>query len=127
VPLWLTRPFGDLREARAHLEETEAMARSMRNEVSKMVAVELTEVNTHLGMARNYRDTVVPSAESALKLARRQYESGSGNFLRLLEASRTLIAVQTEYYTQLYNYGEHWAQLERWVGSPLSLKERPHE
>jgi hypothetical protein len=42
-----------------------------------------------------------------------------------------LISVQTEYYNQLYHYGEHWALLEQWVGaslsSPLTQLEKSHE
>jgi outer membrane protein, heavy metal efflux system len=131
VPLWVSRPVGELKEAKAHLHEAEAMAKAMRNEAFKMVSMEFTETNTHLTQARNYRDSIIPSAQSAFKLTRRQYESGGGNYLRLLESVRTLISVQTEYYNQLYHYGEHWALLEQWVGAPLSsapsTQEKPHE
>jgi outer membrane protein, heavy metal efflux system len=131
VPLWISRPYGEVKQAKAHKEEAEAMSKAMRNETFKMVSMEFTETNTHLTQARNYRDSIVPSAESAFKLSRRQYESGSGNYLRLLEAVRTLISVQTEYYNELYHYGEHWALLEQWVGVPLSSlstsQEKPHE
>lgn len=127
VPLWLSRPLGEVKEANAHLQEAEAMAKAMRNEAFKMVSMEFTETTTHLTLARNYRDSIVPSAESAFNLARRQYESGSGNYPRLLESIRTLISVQSDYYNELYHYGEHWALLEQWVGAPLSSPSAPQE
>jgi len=120
LPLWLTRPHGEVKEARAHVKEAASAARSMRNDVMKMVAMKYTQTQTYLALARNYRDSILPSAESALKLTRRQYESGGADYLRLLEAIRTLFTVQTEYYDNLYHYGEHWARLEQLVGAPLS-------
>jgi outer membrane protein TolC len=120
VPLWITRPLGELKEARTHRDEAGASAQAMRNEALKMTAMEFTETQTHLTLARNYQTAVLPAAESAFKLSRRQYESGGGNFLRLLESLRTYIDAQTEYHNQLYHYGEHWALLEQWVGAPLA-------
>jgi outer membrane protein, heavy metal efflux system len=122
VPLWLTRPLGELKSARAHSEEAAASAEAMRNEVVRMVSSELVETRTHLSLARNYESTILPSAEGALKLARRRYESGAGDFLRLIEALRTYLSAQFEYFNEVYHYAEHWAMLEQWVGVPLEGK-----
>ena len=41
------------------------------------------------------------------------------DFLRFLEAFRTWIQTNNEYQEKLYGYGEHWSELERWVGVPV--------
>jgi hypothetical protein len=54
-----------------------------------------------------------------LSIARELYASGQEDFLRLLEAFRTWIQTHNEYQDKLYQYGQHWSELERWVGVPL--------
>jgi outer membrane protein, heavy metal efflux system len=130
VPLWWGRPAGFRREARAHAAEAAALSRAMANDVRKMTAMEYHETEMHLGMARRYRDQVVPAAEAAWRLSRRRYESagsgmGAGDFARILQALQTLIAAQTEYHNQLYHFGEHWGYLEQWIGE--EIKEKSHE
>jgi outer membrane protein TolC len=86
--------------------------------VLKNVHAEYTETNTYLVQARNYETSILPSAQSALKVTQRQYASGQGDFLRLLEAFRTWIQSHNEYQEKLYQYGLHWSELERWLGVP---------
>ncbi len=123
IPLWLTRPLGDMKEARAHLEEAEAAAAAMRNDVKKMAAMEFTEVHTHLALARRLRDEIVPASKSAFRLSRRRFESGGEDFVRFLETFRALLDAQREYDDEIYHYGEHWGRLEQWVGAALPAKE----
>jgi len=119
-PLWFKRPWADSRAAAAHVIEAKSGAQAMQNMALKMVHMEFTETNTHLKEARNYLSDILPSAQSNLKIAQQQYASGQADFLRLLEAFRTWIEVHTEYQNQLYHVGEHWSELERWVGIDLS-------
>jgi len=118
-PLWLSRPWGLTRSAGEHISEAEAASQAMRNEVQKRVHQEYTETNTYLTQAKNYRAGILPEAQSALKITRQQYASGQLDFLRFLEAFRTWIQTNNEYQDKLYRYGEHWSELERWVGVPV--------
>ena len=118
-PLWLSRPWGLTRSAREHIAEAEATSQAMRNEVQKMVHQEYTETNTYLAQTKNYQAGILPEAQSALKITRQQYASGQLDFLRFLEAFRTWIQTNNEYQDKLYRYGEHWSELEHWVGVPL--------
>ena len=117
-PLWLQRPIGLYRSAKEHLSEAEASSQGMRNIVLKNVHAEFTETNTYLAEARTYESSILPAAQSTLKIAQRQYASGQGDFLRLLEAFRTWIQSNNEYQDKLYQYGLHWSELERWLGVP---------
>src|ERR1019366_3243217 len=118
-PLWLSRPWGLTQSAKEHTAEAEASSQSMRNEVQKMVHQEFTQTNTYLTQAKNYVAGVLREAQSALKITRQQYASGQIDFLRFLEAFRTWIQTNNEYQEKLYRYGEHWSELERWVGVPV--------
>ncbi len=118
-PLWLQRPWGLHQSAEEHITEAEASSVAMRNEVTKMVHTEYTETNTYLTQARNYQLGILPEAQSALKITRQQYASGQSDFVRFLEAFRTWIQTNNEYQDKLYQYGDHWSELERWVGVPI--------
>lgn len=129
-PLWINRPWSLYAGAKEHLAETEAMSEDLRQTVSRNVHAEYTQVVTHLTMTRNYEKDILPTAQSNLKIARDQYASGRGDFLRVLEAFRTWIDTHNEYQEQLYQYGEHLSLLERSVGIELSktmelLQQRP--
>ena len=120
LPLWINRPWSLYAGAKEHLAETEALSEDLRDTVSRNVHAEYTQVVTHLTMTRNYEKDILPTAQSNLKIARDQYASGRGDFLRVLEAFRTWIDTHNEYQEQLYQYGEHVSLLERWVGIDLS-------
>ena len=115
-PLWFSRPWNLSKAAEEHELEARASSEAMQNEVLKMIHTEITEVQTHLGLARNYETGIVPSATSSLRIARQQYASGRGDFLRLLEAFRTWIEAHNQYQDQVYHYAEHWSELGRWLG-----------
>ena len=120
LPLWFRRNNDLKNGSREHILEAEAMSKGMTNMVMKMVAMEFTETTTHLTLTRNYERDILPTAESNLRVAREQYASGRGDFLRVLEAFRTWIETSNEYQQQLYHYAEHWSLLERWVGVDLN-------
>jgi outer membrane protein TolC len=122
VPLWFARPRGETRAARAHLAEASAQAQAMRNDVLRMVSMEHTETVTHLTLARRLEGAILPAAESAVTLSVRQYESGQGDVVRLLESLRVLLDAERNYFDELYHFGEHWSLLEQWVGQTLQKR-----
>lgn len=119
VPLWWSRPQGERREARAHMESAQSSARAMENEVLRAVTTERGEVATRLALARSFETVLLPAARSSLELSRRRFESGSFPFVQFLEALRTLSAAEIDYQDSLVQYAVHWGMLEEWVGVPL--------
>jgi len=120
VPLWVERPLLMTAGAAAHIKEAEAEAESMKNMVRKMVAMEQTEVVTHLTLARKIENEILPVAEAGLNSAREQYTSGRGDFMRFLEANRAWINAHVEQEEQIFHTVEHGSELERWVGTDLT-------
>jgi outer membrane protein, heavy metal efflux system len=126
-PLWIQRPWALTRAGAEHVQEAQAAAQSMQNEALTMVATEFTETQTHRAVAQHYLDEILPSAQSSLKITQEQYASGRADFLHLLEAFRAWIEAHDDYETQLYHFGEHWSELERWTGVELDqAKEELH-
>ncbi len=124
VPLWMKRAWNQSASAKAHMLEAESMARGMTNMVRKMVAMEYVELNMHLTLAKKIQTEVLPAAQAALNSTRDQYAAGRGDFLRLLEASRAWVDAHVEHENEVYHTYEHWSELERWVGTDLSPKEK---
>ncbi len=93
-----------------------ASSEAMQNEVLKMIHIEMTETQTHLQLARSYEVGILPSAMSSLRVAREQYASGHGDFMRLLEAFRAWVEAHNQYQDEVYHYAEHWSELGRWIG-----------
>lgn len=118
-PLWLNKPWGELKAAQEHRQETEAIAADMDAMVKKMVHMQWIETNTHLTMVRTYRSGILPSAQGNLSIVRQQYASGKTDFMRFLEAFRSWTGANLDYQNELYRYGEAWSNLERWVGVDL--------
>ncbi len=123
LPLWMGRPLAQLREAKAHRREAETLARRMRNDADQEVAQEYTEIQTHLTLARRYETIIIPSAESALRLARRQYETGGVTYDKVLLALKSLTDAHIEYHKHVNEYAEHWGILEQCCGLDLSTAE----
>jgi outer membrane protein, heavy metal efflux system len=115
-PLWFNRPWNLSKAAQEHEQEALASSEAMQNEVLKMIHIEMTEAQTYLGLARSYEVGILPSAMSSLRVAREQYASGHGDFLRLLEAFRAWIEAHNQYQDKVYHYAEHWSELGRWLG-----------
>ncbi len=118
-PLWFWKPWSERREAVAMRDARHAEAAAVSAETARMVRAEAAAVRTHWRLAVDYRDAVVPLLDQAVRSTRSSYESGTGDVLRLLTATREWLAARTEEYAQTYFYGEHLALLERALGEPI--------
>jgi cobalt-zinc-cadmium efflux system outer membrane protein len=126
-PLWFSRPWNQVKEAKEHIRETEANSNAMENHVMNKVHSEYIGVTTHLTLARNYQSTLLPLSLSNLKITRQRYTAGDADFLRLLEAFRTWITMHNEYQEELYAYGENRARLGQWIGIDVSFAKKALE
>lgn len=124
VPLWLWKQEGLRRAAVAHRGEAEAQAEAVLLEARARVLQEHVELRLHRRLAEVYGREVVPLAESALRIALKNYETGRADYAKLAESVRTLIEAQLKLYEEEYHFGEHWAMLERAVGAELPQEAR---
>lgn len=119
VPLWAWKPAGELEAARRHVEEAEASSWSAELMTVAGVRREFIEVNLRRALALRWRDEILPLAASALEIGRKNYETGRTDFPKLNEAVKGLLEARMSYWDEVMQYGEHWAELEKWTGTEI--------
>ena len=65
---------------------------------------------------RLFRDTLVPKAEQGFQAAQRQYITGRGTFLQVIDAQRTLLDLRLSWARARADRGQAWARIEQTVG-----------
>ncbi|MBI4971743.1 MAG: TolC family protein [Candidatus Omnitrophica bacterium] len=108
-----------IKSEKLSLEEARSALASEENETRYQVKSFLVKAQTARRLIDQYKTSVIPQAETSLKVATAGYESGSLSFLDLLDSERTWLQFQMEYYQYLAQYWTYLAALERVVGEDL--------
>ncbi len=124
VPLWFWKQGSMVKAARqakegadAELQATETMTRADLKTV-------LVKAQTARRLVELYRTSVIPQAETALRAASVGYESGTAEFLDVVDSQRSWLEFQVEYFQALAQYWSYLAGLERVVGTDLMTLQR---
>lgn len=117
--LWFWRQGSLVKAARKAKEEAEAELRTTLTMTRYDVKAMLVRAQTAQRLVDLYKTSVIPQAETALRVASAGYEAGTGAFLDLLDSQRTWLEFQLEYYQYLAQYWTYVASLERLVGKDL--------
>ncbi len=115
--LWKQGSF--IKSAKLSLEEAKADLASEENLTYYQVKSILVKAQTARRLVELYKTSVIPQAETSLKVSTAGYESASISFLDLLDSERTWLQFQMEYYQYLAQYWTYLAALERVVGEDL--------
>jgi cobalt-zinc-cadmium efflux system outer membrane protein len=91
----------------AQQQRTEALQLAIRQEI----ATALTTVRSAEGQLRAFREQVLGPAQQLADMAMLGYQEGAMTYLEVLEARRTLRAVNAEYFATLGEYHKALAQL----------------
>jgi cobalt-zinc-cadmium efflux system outer membrane protein len=135
VGIGVSLPLVDWGSSKAERQRAEAVVRAQqqRREAARLavrqdVATALIAVRSAETQLRTLRDQVVQPAEKLASMAQLGYQEGALNYLEVLEARRTVRAVQVEYLATLGEYHKALAQLTWAVGVdtlPIPNKEIP--
>jgi len=135
VGVGISLPLVDWGSAKAERRRAEAAARAQEKRVDSAriairqdVAAALIAVRDAEGQLRTLREQVLRPAEQLAAMARLGYEEGALTYLEVLEARRTVRAVQVEYLATLGAYHKALARLTWAVGAealPVPEKEVP--
>lgn len=106
-------------EARAKLAAAETELRRWQDRVRREVAQAYTRVRTAALEHALARGTHIPQAEQALRVTESAYQSGSADFLSLLESVRNIEAIHLQHVAAAADLGKATADLERAVGGEL--------
>jgi cobalt-zinc-cadmium efflux system outer membrane protein len=120
VPLW-DRNQGGIQAAEAGIGKAEAEVRRVQVELAGRAAEALGRYRTALALIERYQRDILPKSRESIELTQRLYEQGQIDFLRLLQAQKTLNDV---------NLGYIDAQAARWdaaadLGNLLQIEEFP--
>ncbi|MBI4678921.1 MAG: TolC family protein [Elusimicrobia bacterium] len=121
LPLWFWKPAAMVREARSEREMAQAELQATRVATRADVKVAWSKARASKRLIEAYRTTLLPQAESSLKVAEAGYQAEKTGFLDLLDAQRSLLSFKLEYYQHIAEYEARVAELERVVGWPLPV------
>jgi cobalt-zinc-cadmium efflux system outer membrane protein len=107
--------------ARYELEQRRQQLAGLRQAVRRDVRGAVEQAHSAWGVARFYRDEIVPQAERTLELSRESYRAGKSAVLAVLEAERAYLAAQDGHVQALRVAAAAIPQLELEVGLPFDL------
>ena len=111
---------GRIAEARAHLEQTGALAEATRIRIQTSLLVIYLELQHNLHRAETLRDEVIPRFESALAEIRRAYDLGSASYLERLQVQEELFDARSELAETSVQAHLKLIEVERLTGARLT-------
>ncbi|HLK39775.1 MAG TPA: TolC family protein [Polyangiaceae bacterium] len=119
IPLFYQQQ-GEIRKAEANRDAQALTHAKTTAQVVSDVSAALSAFDTSRAMVeRMERGGLLASARTARDITRTQYERGATTLMDFLDAQRTYIATNVEYFQDLTNYWTAVSQLEQAVGMEL--------
>ncbi len=105
-------------ESQKSLESAQRAFDAARAEALGMVRDQLQKIQTAAIQYALYRDQILPLARQTIDASRAAYEAGTGGFLELITALRTLEDAESMALNRLAEYEVATAELEAITGNP---------
>ena len=118
VPLW-NRNQGNVLAARAQLGEAVSQAARTQNDLVGRLSTALGTYVAAKQRTDRYRTAVLPKAQETFELSRKAYQGGQFEYMRVLQAQRTVAETRLELVRSL---GEAWKAASEVAG--LMLEDR---
>jgi outer membrane protein, heavy metal efflux system len=126
IPLapWASGKYsGKIEENMALVETNESSLREMRNMVQYETRDAFTKTRSQWQQLKRYRETILPQSQQTLQSMLTSYQSGSVDFLSLIDSYRMVQMLRMEYYMLVGEYQSNVAQLEKALGTDFIGKE----
>ena len=94
VPTFLPKVHGMVKEARADLRAAQAMYRQTKFDRAAQVVGVIYALRNSERQAGVFEQEIIPASQRIVDSSREAYSRGTGTFLDLIEAQRTLLAVR---------------------------------
>lgn len=111
---------GQVREARARRDQTDASAEAARLELRATLFAVYQEMQHARTALTQIREKIIPDAEQSLTLARQGYGDGRFSLLELLDAQKSLIELRSMVVANAAAFHLHVIEIERLLGAPLT-------
>lgn len=119
LPLWFGKLNAAVEEANANEQAWQFSFRDVKNDVAAEVTDILARLRTAEQTVSLYDRRLIPDAERTLNSAMASYQTGTLDFLSLLDSERMLLNLRLARVKELANYWQQVAALERAVGGKL--------
>lgn len=116
APWTLGKASGRVNEAEASVKRSTSSYNASRNMVLSSVSELYYKVSAAKKRLDMYRTRILPQAQQSLDASTTAYQTGSTDFLMLLDAYRTLVDLRMEYYVTRMQFEKSVAELEWAIG-----------
>lgn len=120
VPLYREKRYAAAREAQWRLSRRRAEYEQRIDDINREVQIAFERFDESRQTVALYANRILPAARQNVASAFAAYESGGGDFLRLVAAQRQFIALQERHQQAIADFHRRRVELERAVGRPLS-------
>jgi cobalt-zinc-cadmium efflux system outer membrane protein len=120
IPLWRGKYRAAVDEAEARRDAAEFMRENQINQLEANLKMALYLFRDAERKIDLYGSTLLTQARSAFSVAQQNYESGSSDFLNLIDAQRALLEIELEYQRALANRQKALAEIEMLVGRDVT-------
>ncbi len=124
IPLWRGKYRAAVDEAEARRDAAESMRENQINQLEAKLKMALYLFRDAERKTDLYGSTLLTQARSAFSVAQQNYESGSSDFLNLIDAQRALLEIELEYQRSLANQQKALAEIEMLVGRDVTRTEQ---
>lgn len=96
IPVW-NRNQGNIRAAQAGVTRASFAAEQTRLDVTQLLAAATGRFEIATQQTQRYEKAILPKAQESVRLTQRGFDEGQFDFLRVLQAQRTLIESELNY------------------------------
>jgi len=123
VPLYREKRYAAAREAHWRLSQRRAEYEQRIDDINRDVQIAFERFDESRQTVALYVNKILPAAQQNVASAFAAYESGGGDFLRLVAAQRQFIALQERHQQAIADSHRRRVELERAVARPLTVAE----
>ncbi|MFC1737448.1 TolC family protein [Planctomycetota bacterium] len=120
LPIWSESYKAAERQAESDVSRTKQQRVEAENTIKARAVRVLYDFEDSSRKIRLYRDILVPRAEELLQASEAAYQTGTVDFLSLVDAQRMLLQFQLQYERAVTDYQQKVAELEKLAGMELS-------
>jgi len=121
LPIWRESYKAAEQQAKSNVRKTEHKRVETENTILARAEQVLYDFEDSKRKIKLYGDTLVPKAEELLQASETAYQSGTIDFLSLIDAQRTLLKFQLQYERAVTDNEQKLAELEMLAGTELSV------
>ncbi|HEX5499193.1 MAG TPA: TolC family protein, partial [Thermomicrobiales bacterium] len=119
VPLYRDKRYAAVREVQWRLSQRRAEYEQRIDDIHREVQTAYERFDEAQQTVGLYAERILPAARKNVESSLAAYESGRGDFLRLVAAQRQFIVLAERYQQSIADYHRRRIELERVIGQPL--------